>query len=178
MAINATIFKAELQVSDMDRHYYATHNLTIARHPSETDERMMVRIVAFALNASEQLEFCKGLSEESEATLWQKNLIGDIEHWIDVGLPDESRTRKAHNQSSQVSIYSYGERTAPAWWQNIKNKVDRFNHLKVYYLNPEVCESLCEMVQRTMQIQANIQDGELWLSSGERRVTITPERWF
>ena len=178
MAINATIFKAELQVSDMDRNYYATHNLTIARHPSETDERMMVRIVAFALNAQEQLEFCKGLSEESEATLWQKSLIGDIEHWIDAGLPDEDRIRKAHNQSGTVTVYVYGERTAPAWWNSIKNKVSRFDNLQVFYLAPETCSVLCDMVQRTMQLQANIQDGELWLGCGGHNVTIVPEKWF
>ena len=178
MAISATIFKAELQISDMDRHYYDSHHLTIARHPSETDERMMVRIAAFALNAHERLEFCKGLSSEHEAALWQKDLTGDITHWIDVGLPDEDRIRKAHNRADQVTLYAYGERTAPVWWQGIKNKVSRFDNLRVLYLTPENCAALCDMVARTMQLQANIQDGELWLGNGGNSVTIVPEKWL
>lgn len=177
MAISATIFKATLQISDMDRNYYASHHLTIARHPSETDERMMVRLAAFALHASDQLEFCKGLSTEHEAALWTKNLVGDIEHWIDVGLPDEDRIRKAHNQAAQVTVYAYGERTAPIWWDGIKNKVSRFENLSVFYLDPESCDGLCGLVERSMQIQATIQDGELWLNSDKGSITVTPERW-
>jgi uncharacterized protein YaeQ len=95
MALKATVVKAELQVSDMDRHYYASHNLTLAQHPSETDERLMVRLLAFALNADERLEFGKGLSSDDEPDLWRRDYTGDIELWIDLGQPDESRIRKA-----------------------------------------------------------------------------------
>lgn len=176
MAISATIFKTELHIADMDRNYYATHSLTIARHPSETDERMMVRIAAFALNAHERLEFCKGLSTEHEAALWRKDLTDHIEHWIDVGLPDVDRIRKAHNQSDRVTVYAYGERAAPVWWDSVKNKLTRFENLEVVCLPPQSCTALCDLVERSMQLQANIQDGEMWLSSGETSVVIAPER--
>ena len=115
MALKATIFKAQLQIADMDRHYYAEHALTLARHPSETDERMMVRLLAFALNADESLEFGKGLSNEDEPALWRKDLTGVIEHWIEVGLPDEKSLRKACGRATQVRLYTYG-RGAAKWW--------------------------------------------------------------
>ncbi|TNE76492.1 MAG: YaeQ family protein, partial [Gammaproteobacteria bacterium] len=129
MALKATVFKAELAVSDMDRGYYQSHALTIARHPSETDERMMVRLLAFALNASEDLQFTRGLSTDDEPDLWQKNLQGDITLWIEVGLPDERRIRKACNRAEQVIIYAYGARTAPVWWNNIRDALTRFDNL-------------------------------------------------
>src|SRR6478609_7781043 len=107
MALNATIIKAELHVADMDRHYYQQHNLTLAQHPSETDERLMVRLLVFALYASEFLTFTKGLSSEDEPDLWQKSLTGDIELWIELGLPSDKRIRKACGRAQQVIIYSY-----------------------------------------------------------------------
>ena len=91
MALNSTIYKVELQISDMDRHYYATHALTLARHPSETEERLMVRLLAFALYADERLEFGKGISDEDEPALWRKAYTDEIELWIEVGQPDETR---------------------------------------------------------------------------------------
>src|ERR1700686_5331137 len=99
MALKSTIFKAELQVSDLDRDHFATHALRIARHPSETDERMMVRVLAFALHADDALEFGRGLSAENEPDLWQRDLTGAIERWIEVGLPDEREVRKASGRA-------------------------------------------------------------------------------
>src|SRR5258708_30643507 len=106
MALKSTIFKAELTVSDLDRHHFATHALTIARHPSETDERMMVRLLAFALNADDALEFGRGLSSEDEADLVRRDLTGAIDAWIDVGLPDERRVRKASGRAARVVVYT------------------------------------------------------------------------
>ena len=117
MALKSTIYKAELQIANMDRHYYADHSLTIARHPSETDERMMVRVAAFALFAQERLEFCKGLSDIDEPDLWQKDLTGAIETWIEVGQPDERRIAKASGRSNEVIVIAYGGRTSEIWWQ-------------------------------------------------------------
>lgn len=111
MALKSTIYKAELQIADMDRHYYADHALTVARHPSETDERMMVRIVAFALFAHERLEFCKGLSDVDEPDLWQKDLTGAIDVWIEAGQPDERRIAKAAGRAGQVTVIAYGGKT-------------------------------------------------------------------
>lgn len=116
MALTATIRKAELQISDMDRGYYATHNLTLAQHPSETDERLMVRLLAFALNAGDRLEFGRGLSTDDEPDLWEHDYTGDILQWIDLGHPDESRIRKASNRSRQVQVVNYGGNASEIWW--------------------------------------------------------------
>ncbi len=114
MALKATICKAELHIADMERGYYKDHALTIARHPSETEERMMVRILAFALNADDALGFGAGLSTDDEPDLWRKDLTGNIETWIDVGLPGEKRMRKACGRAEAVVVYSYGGRAAAA----------------------------------------------------------------
>ena len=124
MALKSTICKASLQVADMDRNYYADHALTLARHPSETDERMMARVLAFALNAHERLEFGKGLSDTEEPDLWQKDLTGLTEHWIEVGQPDDKRLLRASGRSARVTVYAYGNR-ADLWWKPIADKLPR-----------------------------------------------------
>jgi len=172
MALKATIFKADLQIADMDRNYYGGHSLTLARHPSETDERMMVRLLAFALNASETLSFCKGISTENEPDIWQKDLTDTIELWIEVGLPDEDRLRKACNRAKQVIVYAYGERSADVWWQQIQNKLTRFANLTVYQLTGDSSERLATLAQRTMRLQCTVQDGTVWLGDGEKSIEV------
>ena len=131
MAQKATIYKVELSVSDMDRHYYETHKLTVAKHPSETDERLMVRLIAFALNAREQLEFSRGLSTDGEPDLWEKSLSSEIELWVTLGLPSEKIVRQSCGKAKEVIIYSYYDRTTEVWWDKIKNSTTRFENLKV-----------------------------------------------
>jgi len=177
MAIKATIFKADLQISDMDRNYYQNHQLTLARHPSETDERLMVRIVAFALHAHERLQFTKGLSSDEEPTLWQRNLSDEIEIWIDLGQLDEKRIRKACNQAKQVYLYTFQTKSAEVWWQQIESKLTRFNNLHVIHLPDAVSKSLEVLCSRTMQLQCNIQDGQLWLSDSNNTIEVTPIFW-
>jgi uncharacterized protein YaeQ len=174
MALKATIFKATLNIADMDRHYYADHQLTLARHPSENDERMMVRLLVFALNANDQLEFTKGLSTDDEPELWQKSLSNEIELWIELGLPDESRLRKACNRSKQVILYTYGGRGVPIWWDKNKPKLARFNNLTCVNLDPEATEQLAGLAQRAMNLQVTIQDGEVTVSNEHGLVTLTP----
>ncbi|MCO1333904.1 YaeQ family protein [Microbulbifer sp. OS29] len=177
MALKATIFKAKLQISDMDRDYYVEHTLTLARHPSETDERMMVRLLAFAHNASDTLEFTRGLSSDEEADLWQKSLSGEIDLWIEVGLPTEERIRKACNRSERVRVYSYGRRAAPIWWQKQESQLKRFDNLTVYYLAADATEQLAAMAERNMDLSVTIQDGHIWLADGDHNTEITPEIW-
>jgi uncharacterized protein YaeQ len=174
MALPATIFKANLQISDLDRPYYGEHQLTLARHPSETDERMMVRLLAFALHADENLYFSKGLCVDDEPELWRKNLTGEIELWIDVGLPDERRVRKASNRAGQVCLYLYGGRAADQWWQRNADKLQRFANLKVFEIGDAQSKALTGLVQRSMQLQCTIQDGEVWLSCGDQTLSISP----
>jgi uncharacterized protein YaeQ len=172
MAIKSTIFKAELQIADMDRNYYHDHALTIAQHPSETDERMMVRVLAFALHAHEALSFGKGLSADDEPDLWQKDLTGTIELWIDVGLPDEKLIRKACGRARQVIVYTYGGRGADIWWNQNASKLERLNNLTVINLPETTSQALTTLVQRTMQLQCTIQDGEIWIADNNVRIQV------
>jgi uncharacterized protein YaeQ len=178
MALKATIFKATLNIADMDRHYYGDHLLTIARHPSETDERMMIRLLAFAQNASERLAFTKGISTDDEPDLWQKSLSDEIELWIELGLPDESRLRKACNRSQQVILYTYGGRAVPLWWEKVRGKVSRFDNLTVVDLPPEATEALARLADRNMSLQCTLQDGEISIGNDRELVTISPQWLF
>jgi uncharacterized protein YaeQ len=167
MALKSTIHKAELQIADMDRHYYADHSITVARHPSETDERMMVRIVAFALFASERLEFCKGLSDTDEPDLWQKDLTGTIETWIELGHPDERRMAKACGRSGDVAVIAYGGRASDIWWQGVRGKAERLANLRVWSLADGTAGALARLAERTMRLQVTVQDGAAWVSGGQ-----------
>ena len=177
MALKATIFKARLQIADMDRDYYAEHMLTLARHPSETDERMMIRLLAFAHNASEQLEFTRGLSSDDEADLWQHSLSGEIETWIEVGVPAEDRVRKASGRARDVLVYAYGQRTAPVWWEKMASVCQRFDNLQVFFLPADHCAQLAALAERNMDLSVTIQDGHLWVASDRDNIEVLPQRW-
>ena len=155
MALKATVCKAELHIADMERGYYHDHAVTVARHPSETDERMMVRLLAFALNADEALAFGAGLSTDDEPDLWRKDLTGNIETWIDVGLPDEKRVRKACGRAGQVFVYSYGGRAAELWWQQVGDKLARSNKLTVINLPQAGTQALARLAARNMQLNSS-----------------------
>jgi uncharacterized protein YaeQ len=172
MAIKATIFKANLQIADMERHYYQDHVLTLARHPSETDERMMVRLLAFALHAHEYLEFGQGMSNDDEADLWRKDLTGSIELWIDVGIPDEKLIRKACGRSNQVVVYCYGGRVADMWFAKDSAQFARQKNLTIINLPSASSLALAKLAQRNMNLQCTIQDGQVWLSDGATSVQV------
>ncbi|HEX2829350.1 MAG TPA: YaeQ family protein [Burkholderiales bacterium] len=173
MALKATIFKLALQIADMDRGYYAEHALTIARHPSETDERMMVRVLAFALHAGERLAFGRGLSDDDEPDVWEKDLTGAIDTWIDVGLPDEKRIRKAAGRAARVHVYSYGAPHASAlWWEQVAGRIDKARNVTVVRLPAAETRSLAALVDRTMRLHCTIQDGHVWLADDDTSVEI------
>ncbi len=178
MAQKSTIFKVLLNVSDMDRHLYEEYHLTLAQHPSENDLRMMVRVLAFALNAGEQLQFCKGLSTDDEPALWQKSLSDEIELWIDVGQPDESRVKKACGRARQVRIYCYGGNSADIWWQQHRHKFERFDNLTVINIQADQAEQLASLVQRGMHLQCSVQDGDVWFGDQQQSVNVSPELWM
>ncbi len=172
MALKSTIFKVTLEIADLDRPYYQTHTLTIARHPSETDERMMVRILVFALHAEDSLNFGKGISSEGEPDLSIKDLTGSIESWIDVGLPDEKLVRRACGQAQRVFIYTYGGRGADMWWTQNSDKLERNTNLAIVNIPLEVSRALAKLAQRNMQLQCTIQEGMIWFNQGEETVAI------
>ena len=174
MALKATISKALLNIANMDSHYYAEHNPTLAQHPSETDLRLMVRVLAFILNAEERLEFCKGISQDDEPDLWVKSLGGEIELWIDLGQPDEKRIKKACGRSQNVIIYTYQEGMAAAWWKQIESSLTRFNNLRVVYLDIEGDIEL--LAKRAMMLQANISDNELTLMDDAQQSIVVRQK--
>jgi uncharacterized protein YaeQ len=172
MALKSIIYKAELQVSDMDRNYFGHHTLTIARHPSETDERMMVRLLAYACHADERLEFGRGLSADDEPDLWQKDLTGAIQVWIDVGLPDEKLLRKACGRSGQVILYAYGGKSADIWYAENRAQLERLSNLRIYALPSAITQKLASLAQRNMDLQCTIQEGQIWFSGGEETIPL------
>ena len=178
MAIKATVIKLDLTLRDMDRDSSQQHNMTMAQHPSETEQRLILRTIAFTLFAREGLQFTKGLSEDSQPDLWQKNLIDDVELWIDLGQPDEKRIRKACHKAKQVIILSYGDNAASMWWKNIERKAKAFANLSVYHINTDQYQSLSQLMQRHLVLNASIQDAELWLSDDQHSLHITPQQWL
>lgn len=174
MALKATVVKAELTISDLDRHHYATYPLTLAQHPSETDERLMVRVVAFALFASERLEFGKGLSTDDEPDLWRRDYTGEIEQWIDLGQPDESRIRKACGRARQVVVVNYAGRAADLWWDKHASALARLDNLTVIDIDAASVDALAAVMQRSMRFSALIQDGELQLMGDSGSVDLRP----
>ena len=180
MALKATIHKAQLQIADMDRGVYADHVVTIARHPSEADERMMIRVLAFALNVlgddnAGQLELAKDLWDVDEAALWHKDYTEAIQHWIDVGQPDDKRLMRAAGRAERVSVYSFSSST-PVWWKGLQSKITRADNIAVWQIEAEQSQALARLAERTVQLQVTVQDGTVWLSTGKESVEITPKR--
>ena len=169
MAISASIHKLSLSIADMDRQYYQQHELHIAMHPSETEFRLMVRIIAFAMNAHEQLVFTKGLGADDEPELWCKSLSDEVELWIDFGQVDEKRIRKACGRSKQVKVYTYQDRKARMWWDQNRQKLSRHTNLRVFHVDAEGAE---ELVNRTMQLQCSIDDGAMYLGDATRSLSV------
>ncbi len=172
MALKSTIFKAALSIADIDRGYYGDHALTIARHPSETDERMMVRLLAFALHADQALVFGRGLSAEDEPDLCRSDLTGAIEQWIDVGLPDERALRKACGRAREVYVLAYGGRAVELWWQGVRERVDRQERLAVSEVPLEASRALANLAGRSMELQVTIQDGHVLVTDGATSVSV------
>lgn len=174
MAKTATVFKAHINIADMDRNYYADHSLTLAQHPSETNERMMVRLLAFALNASEHLTFARGLSAEGEPELFEQNLSGELELWVAFGQLDEKWLRKASGRAKKVRVYAYGGRSVPVWWQQNQNTFQRYSNMQFWEIPEPQVKAMGALVDRSMQLQFNISEGQVWLSTTTDSVLIEP----
>jgi uncharacterized protein YaeQ len=176
MALKATVYRAELAVADIDRGYYETHTLTLARHPSETEERLMIRLLAFAMHADPRLEFGRGLSNDDEPDLWQKEDNGEIRLWIDVGLPDERRLRRAAGRARSLKLLTYGQRAADIWWRKNEGALARLPTLTVQQLPDEAAKGLAELAGRAMKLQVTVQDGQISVSDAKRYVVVEPIR--
>ncbi|MEY8878692.1 MAG: YaeQ family protein [Leptothrix sp. (in: b-proteobacteria)] len=177
MAIRSTIYKAELSVADIDRSYYADHALTLARHPSETEERLMVRILAFALHAHERLAMAGDISTDDEPALWRRDDTGVIEQWIEVGLPDERVLRRACGRANEVVLLAYGGRKAEAWWADNKTSLARNRNLTVSFLSDDSSSALAALAERSMRLSFTVQDGPILVTSAKGNVELEPVRW-
>ncbi|MBI3157933.1 MAG: YaeQ family protein [Burkholderiales bacterium] len=178
MALKSTIYKAQLQIADMDRGLYADHALTLARHPSETEERLMARLLAFALQTPADdrdgaLLAARGLSDTDEPDLWQHALDGTLRHWIEVGQPDERRIARACGRAGRVSVYAYGPQ-AGSWWAGLGERTARQPRLFAWQVPAAQSQALAALAARSMMLQVNVQDGQVWVQQGERGVEITP----
>lgn len=185
MAIKSTVFKANLAIADIDHHYYADHSLTLARHPSETDERMMVRLAALALNAHEVQSLCAGdatlafgagLSDPDDPDVCVRDFTGRPRVWIEVGQPEDKPLIKACGKADEVRVYAF-HHAAEIWWRGMENKVSRPANLSVWRIPTEASQALAALAQRGMQLQATIQEGGLMLSDGSRSVEVECLRW-
>lgn len=172
MALKATVFKITLQIADMDRHYYQDHQLTLAQHPSETDGRMMVRLLAFILNASDTLSFSKGLCVDDEPELWDKSLSDEINVWVEFGQADEKWLRKASGRAKQVQLFTYGGRSVPIWWKQNQQALERYQNLQVINIAEESVAEMAKLVGRNMALQVSISEGQVWLSDADTSVMI------
>lgn len=172
MALNSTIIKVNLSISNLDDHYYQDHHLTVAQHPSENTQRMMLAVVAFILNAQQEPQFTKGLSATDEPALWKKNLIEDIELWIELGQPDMKKLKKACRQSGKVVILSYNDTQSQLWFQANEKELKAYNNLSILHVPNEQYQQLAEFNQRQLNISATLQDGELWLNTDDTSATV------
>ncbi len=173
MALKSTVYKAVLHISDMDRDHYHEYHLTLARHPSETDERLMVRLLAFAMYADERLEFGKGVSSQDEPALWSKDFSGDILLWLEVGLPNERRIRQACARVQQVVLLVYGSNNAvDPWWEQHGNDFKQRKNLTIIRLSPETSQKMALMADRTMQLTCMVEGGQVSLMNETSTVLI------
>jgi uncharacterized protein YaeQ len=178
MALKSTIYKAQVGVADMDRGVYRDHALTLALHPSETEERLMMRLLAYALHAPAdehrgRLVFAKGLSDTDEPDLWQHDLAGTLVQWIEVGQPDERRLRLAANRAERATFIAYGSST-PIWWAGVADKVARAERLAVWHVDAAHSGELAALASRSMQLQLTVQDGVVWVADGRQSVEVAP----
>jgi uncharacterized protein YaeQ len=174
MALKATVYKAELQVNDLDRDHYETHALTLAQHPSETTERVMVRLLTFALFADEALEFGRGLSSDDEPDLLRKSLTGEIEQWIQLGQPDEARIRRACGRAREVIVIGYSGRSFGLWWEKNADALARCRNLAVVEIPGDKVTEIGALIDRNMRLQCLVQDGEVQMMNEQHSVTLTP----
>ena len=165
MATGATIHRADLSIADMDRNYYADHSLTLARHPSETEERLMVRLLAFAIFAADDLEFGRGLSTDDEPDLWRRDLTGLVQTWIEVGLPEDKWLRKACGRAREVVVIAYGAAKAEQWWKRNEAELVRLDNLTVLSLPGAAAPALAALATRSMRLDVTIQESQIWLGS-------------
>jgi uncharacterized protein YaeQ len=175
MALKSTIYKAKLSIANLNIHHYQDYNLTIAKHPSETNLRMMYRLIAFAILCHHELELTKGLSTDTEPDLWKINYDGSIDHWIELGHLDERRIRQVCSKAREVSLFTYQDSLSLTWFKSIEHAIHRFNHLNITHLSVKDGQSIEEFVERGMNLTINIEDLDIWLSDDSKSIQLVQD---
>ncbi|WP_293266559.1 YaeQ family protein [Neptunomonas sp.] len=171
MAHKPTIYKVELQLVDMNRDIYTSCKLTLAQHPSETLERMMIRLMVFGLNYHEDLQFSRGLSATDEPDIWECSLDGQVNHWIEVGQATPERIRKAISRSPKISLYAFG-READIWWARAQDAFRDLPRVDVWQFNAEESAKLSDLIERTVSITMTITGAEIFLNKDEKQLSL------
>lgn len=177
MARGATIYKTQLDLSLVDRNVYASASPTVARHPSETHERTLARVLAFALRFEEGLEFGRGVSAADEPDLWSREGDGRPRQWIDVGQPDGKRIVKAARQSERIAIFPFGEGLA-RYRENQIAPLDPLPHLSVAAFEPDFLEALGAATDRQVRWSLTLSEGILYVTSGEESFETRLDVWL
>lgn len=172
MALSSSIYKVDVNLSNLDTHYYQNLNLTIARHPSETEARMMYRLLTFLYCAHEDLEFTKGLGDVDEPALWQKNRMGEIIQWIDLGMPDLKRIRQSLGKSHFVKVFTYQEDRAIEWYEKIKGSLTGSDKLQVFHFKVADEEAIDRFVERSMKLSCIIEEGRIQFINDQELIAI------
>ena len=185
MALRSTIYKAQVSIADIDHGHYEDLPLTLALHPSETEERLMIRLLAMSLHAHEvqsicngngQLAFGAGLSNPDEPDISLRDYTGRHRVWIEVGQPEDKPLMKACQQSDQVVVYCF-HHAAEVWWKGLESKVSKLDALQVWRIPATASQTMAKLAARNMQIQALIQDHSVTLSSPTDSVQVELLRW-
>lgn len=171
MALKPTIYKAQIELADSDRHCFESLSLTLARHPSETLERMAARLLAYCLNCTRGLEFTRGISTTDEPDVWAHSDHGEIEHWIEVGQPEAARLKKACGRARQVSVYAFAK-SADTWWKLNGDSLKVLPRLQVWQFDWEEIQAAAALLDRTVQLSVSVVGGTLYLDNGNASVSV------
>lgn len=174
MALKPTIYKAQIELADSDRNCFESLSLTLARHPSETLERMAARLLAYCLNCTRGLEFTKGISTADEPDVWEHSDHGDIEHWIEVGQPEQPRLRKACGRARKVSVYAFAK-SVPTWWKLHGEEISALPRVQVWQFDWDEIQAAAALLDRTVQLNVSIVGGIIYLDNGSASTSVEPK---
>src|SRR5678815_129529 len=165
MALTATIYNFEIELADSDRGVYESLALRVARHPSESEEYLVTRLVAYLLEYAEGIDFSRGVSEPDEPAVFVRDLTGAITTWIDIGTPDAARLHKASKAAGRVAVYTHKE---PAQFlkQLAGERIHRAEALELYAIDRALVSALVERLERRVAFSLSVTDRELYLSIG------------
>jgi uncharacterized protein YaeQ len=171
MALKPTIYKAQIELADSDRNCFEELSLTLARHPSETLERMAARLLAYCLNCTRGLEFTRGISTADEPDVWEHSDHGEIAHWIEVGQPEAARLRKACGRARRVSVYAFAK-SADTWWKLNGESITALPRLRVWQFDWHEIQAAAALLERTVQLNISVVGGTLYVDNGSASASV------